>query len=179
MKKARIYLLVVVFLLLLGSGSSWPTRRVYWPMVLRSAPDPELVMPTPAPPIPLATLINDWRVEQGLPRLWPEVRLHRSAGLIADQVIRYNCDEYLAETLIAWALHVVEYEAQKGWAVILCGEYPTDEDAFRGVVRHGGPADPDLFDMAVCHIDGLDFWRRGGRHVTDVWVVLAAQERWP
>ncbi len=137
-----------------------------------------LVVTTPAvatsPETGLEPLVNEWRAEQGVGPLEGDERLYAAAEEVAGDGTDCPQDRVLVEFAIGAALYHAGYRDQRGYGMLLCGEYPTPQDVITWIRQWGGPRHPDLEDIGVVHLAGLDFVRANGNHVSDIWVLLAA-----
>jgi hypothetical protein len=137
-----------------------------------------LMVPTPAAAAPpdtgLETLVNEWRVELGVAPLQGDERLYAAAQEVAGDGTYCPQDRVFVEFAIGGAMYHAGYYGRRGYGMLLCGEYPTPQDVMEWIQQRGGPQHPDLKDIGVVHLAALDFVRSNGNHVSDVWVLLAA-----
>lgn len=122
----------------------------------------------------LEPLINAWRVELGVQPLKGDDRLYAATADVAGDGTYCPQDRMFVEFAIGGALYRSGYREQRGYSLLLCGEYPTPQDVMAWIQEHGGPSRPELEDIGVTHLADLNFARSNGNHVTDIWVVLAA-----
>lgn len=137
-----------------------------------------LLVPVPAvadsPDTGLESLINEWRAEQGVDPLGRDERLYAAVQEVADDGTYCPQDQVILEFAIGAALYRAGYRGQRAYGMLLCGDYPTPQDVMSWIRQRGGPRHPDLEDIGVTHLAGLDFVRANGNHVSDIWILLAA-----
>ncbi len=122
----------------------------------------------------LESLVNEWRAESGASPLQVDERLYTAAQEVAGDGTYCPQDRMFIEFVIGGALYRSGYHDRRGYGLLLCGEYTSAEDVINWIRERGGPGHPDLKDIGVVHLNGLDFVRSNGTHVSDIWVLLAA-----
>ncbi|MFQ5592669.1 MAG: CAP domain-containing protein [Anaerolineae bacterium] len=138
-------------------------------LVMFSGPAPAVAAP---PDTGLEPLVNQWRAELGVEPLQGDERLYAAAQEVAGDGSYCPQDRMFIEFAIGGAMYRNGYHDLRGYGLVLCGEYPTPQDVMDWVRAHGGPGHPDFKDIGVVHLQGLDFARRNGKHVADIWTVL-------
>ncbi|MFQ5855176.1 MAG: hypothetical protein ACE5LU_05990 [Anaerolineae bacterium] len=137
-----------------------------------------LVAPTPAaadrPGTGLERLVNDWRVERGVQPLRGDDRLYAAAADVAGDGTYCPQDRMWLEFTIAGALYRSGYRERRGYGLLLCGEYRMPQDVMEWIRQHSGPSRRELEEFGIVHLADLNFVRSNGNHVTDIWVLLAA-----
>lgn len=127
-----------------------------------------------SPPTGLEPLVNQWRIERGVSPLQGDERLYTAAKDVASDGTHCPQDQMYVEFAIAEALYRAGYVDRRGYGLVLCGQYPTPQTVIDWIRQRGGPSHPDLEHIGVAHLAGLDFSRGTGTHVSDIWVLLAA-----
>lgn len=137
-----------------------------------------LLAPLPALASPRATglepLVNEWRAELNLQPLQGDERLYAAAEEVAGDGTYCPQDRMFVEFAIGGAMYHSGYRDRRAYGMLLCGEYPTPQHVVDWIRENGGPLNPDLEDIGIIHLADLDFVRSNGHHVTDVWILLAA-----